>query len=244
MDNNKTSLPAVRQSEDKIFDKLSSLRNRYNITLTPEEVSSLKDYYAQKSIGINANVAIICKGEDCPFKEGCWFWENKKLPLGKQCPIETELIIYHTTKLIEEFNVNENNHSELMLIQELVELLIYEMRLSYILSHPEHAMLFSSKPIFSALGDVEYEEDVHWAMKLKEKIKNRKMKILESLNATRKEKWKVERDMLKALKNKETSTDGSYSGLVIKLKKLMNDIKKFEEHMPEEAIFEEIRKSD
>jgi hypothetical protein len=236
------TLPEVKKD---VYSKLATFRKQYaNIQLSPEEISSLQEFMEARSLGVNASVAMICTDDECPFKATCWFYQHGKAPKGETCPIEAEMIAYHTQAFIREFNVNPDNHSELMLIQELVELLIYDTRLSQILASPGQSDLASAKPIFSALGDLEYEYDEHWALKMKERIKNRRMKILEALNATRKEKWKVERDIMKMKSSNDESDAGGYSQVVNKLTRLIKEVKKAEKAKIQEVFFEEIKEGE
>ncbi len=142
--------------------------------------------------GAAAKVPLMCGGpEICPFVDDCPFVEINKVPVGRKCPIEKELIAYWVSKYMDEFGVDEQNQSEISLITEMAELDIYDYRCSMILSRAENAELVQEIVVgVNADGNPIYNEDIHKAFELKERVKRRKQIILESLVGTRKEKYK------------------------------------------------------
>jgi len=166
--------------------------------------------------GAAAKVPLMCAGATvCPFQIECPFVElekalgEKKVPVGRKCPIEMELIAYWTSKYIEEFDVDTNNQSEVSLITELAELDIFDYRCSMILSRAENAEMTQEVTVgMDTEGNPISNEEIHKAWELKERVKNRKQKILESLVGTRKEQYK--RDAaLKKRSEKDPSTQAA-----------------------------------
>jgi len=196
----------------KFFEKMDVDKSVYGeIALTDTEAKSLALTFRNLTTGVNSVIPLKCTAEECPFQDACWFVMNQKAPVGKPCIIEHQLLKYHTGKFIEEFDVDMASHSEIMLIQELSELIVFEMRVTRVLSDPANAQLMGLKLKFSPDGDPVEEETIHWAWGLKEQIKNRRMKILNSLNATRQAKVPLQKyqnegendylDTLKGIKN-------------------------------------------
>jgi len=142
--------------------------------------------------GAAAKVPLMCGGEEiCPFADDCPLVEIGKVPVARKCPIEVELIAYWTARYMDEFDVYPDNHSEVSMITELAELDIYDYRCSMILSQPGNAELTQQIVVgVDAEGRAIYNEDIHKAWELKERVKKRKDKILEALVGTRKEKYK------------------------------------------------------
>jgi len=166
--------------------------------------------------GAAAKVPLMCGGASvCPFQIECPFVElekktgERKVPVGRKCPIEMELIAYWTSKYIDEFGVDTNNQSEVSLITELAELDIFDYRCSMILSRAENAEMTQEVTVgMDTEGNPISNEEIHKAWELKERVKNRKQKILESLVGTRKEKYK--RDAaLKKRSEKDPSTQAA-----------------------------------
>ena len=92
---------------------------------------------------------------------------------------------------MDEFEIDPSSQSEVSLITELAELDIYDYRASLILSQVENANMMQEIVVgVNADGNPIYNEDIHKAFELKERVKRRKQLILESLVGTRKEKYK------------------------------------------------------
>lgn len=180
----------------KYFTSLDVKKDLYpDLTFTPQEAASLNAFYGRMVWGINSVVALKCRGNECPFAKECPYVQMDKAPLGKPCLIEVDLLAYHTKKFMEEFEVDPNSHSELMLVQELSELMIYEMRVTRFLAEDVEASTLSFEEILTTPEGNEISTKVeHWAWGTKEKIKNRRMKILDSLMALRKSKGSPDKD--------------------------------------------------
>lgn len=217
------------------FDNLESIdKETYgDILLTPEEARSLSLVYRFMSTGVNSVVPLICN-TNCPYKDICPYLKANKAPIGKRCKLEHDLLNYHTARFIKEFDVDPEDHSEIMLIQELSELIIYEQRASLILAKPENASLFSVKTSINKDGDISEEEVEHWAIGLKEKLKNRRLKILDALNATRKAKAMTGKN-----KNNEEGESGAMS-TKDKLDNIIDMINKIKNQNASEVEFEEV----
>jgi len=181
-------------TESKMFDFLGLDPEDYgHILLTAEEAR--KVHYRLQGVkwgGAAAKVPLHCGGEKiCPFAQECPFVEISKVPVGRKCPIEVELMTFWTSRYMQEFEVDPENHSEVGMITELVELDIYDLRASMILARPECADMTKEVVVgVDGEGNPIINKEVHKAWELKERVKKRKQKILESLVGTRKEKYK------------------------------------------------------
>jgi len=134
--------------------------------------------------------------------------------LVHNCPIEASLMKTWTEGYLNEFGVDPNNLSELSLVQELAELDIYDRRATFLLSQVDMTqentqlgqLLMQDQPVgVDTEGNAIYQTQIHQAWELKERLKTRKLRILEALVGTRKEKYK--RDA--AMKQKTTSDPSS-----------------------------------
>jgi hypothetical protein len=196
-------------TESKMFHFLGLDPEEYgHILLTAEEARKVH-YRLQgaKWGGAAAKVPLYCGGDKiCPFAHECPFVEIDKVPVGRKCPIEMELLAFWTSRYMKEFEVDPENHSEVGMITELAELDIYNLRASMILARPECAEMTKDVVVgVDDKGEPIVNKEVHKAWELKERVKKRKQKILESLVGTRKEKYK--RDAaLKRRSEKDPST--------------------------------------
>lgn len=169
----------------RFFQMLESDKEIYgDLMLTADQAHKLHTTMNRLATGVNSVIPILCTGERCPFKDECFYYQNNIAPINKPCLVEYDLLIYHTKRFIDEFDVHPDNHSELNLVQELAELIILEMRATRVLAkNPE---LYYEKITYDKQGNEVVEQVPHWAFGLKESIKNRRMKLLDALMATRK----------------------------------------------------------
>ena len=173
----------------RYFNKMDVRNQIYvDMTFTKEEAQGIQGRMGHLSTGVNSVTALKCMGAQCSFAADCPYQQIGKAPLGKSCLIEVDLLLYHSQRFMKEFEVDPEDHTEILLVQELSELVIYEMRVARVLATPENALLFQEEIKMDKEGNEIRNEQIHWAWELKDKIKNRRMKILDALNATRKSK--------------------------------------------------------
>lgn len=210
------------------FDKMNLKNIIYgDITFTPDEARVLAGYYHNLKSGVNAVVPLKCTGPNCKFAEDCVYQQMDKAPIGKGCLIEFDMLNFFTNKFSQQYNIDPNDYTSKMLIGELAELLIYEMRLTRVLAESDNAGLMGIRIKFSPDGDMMQEETAHWAIELKDRYKSRKMKIIDTLEKKHK-------------KVNDNSADNKYekfvSGVLTVLEQHKNDTKQ----KIENAKFEDI----
>ncbi len=148
--------------------------------------------------GAAAKTPLMCGGEElCPFSEDCPFVELQrttgevKVPVGRKCPIEKELIAFWVARYMQTFDIDPENQAEISLVVELAELDIFDYRCSLILSRGENAEMTQEIVVgVDTQGRAITNEEIHKAFEIKERVKKRKHTILESLVGTRKEQYK------------------------------------------------------
>jgi hypothetical protein len=171
----------------KYFDNFDIKKVIYgDIVFTPQEAFALAAYYKNLTKGVNAVIPLKCTGPQCKFAEDCIYQQMNKAPIGKGCLLEYDMLNYHTNNFAKQFQVAQDNYAEQMLVGELAEILVYEMRISRVLAEPDNATMMGVRIKFSPDGDMMQEETAHWAVEIKEKFKNRKMKIIDALNKNKK----------------------------------------------------------
>jgi hypothetical protein len=167
-----------------------------DMVFSVDEARTLNMQMHRLKYGINSVVALKCNGPSCVFALDCPYQQMNKAPIGKPCIIEADLLQYHSQKFFDQLEVDPDNHVEVLLVQELSELLIYEMRLSRVLAgEGTDGLLMQKEESYDKQGNLIINEKVHWAWEAKEKIKNKRMKLLESLMATRKSNDKPQGDV-------------------------------------------------
>lgn len=218
-------------TKTKFFNFLKTdIEDYSDIALTEEQAQLVSRHLRYLSTGLNAVVPIFCGGKDkCPFIRTCPMDKVGKVPLGRLCPVEVSLTKLWTEAYVREFDVDPANFSELSLVQELAELDIYDRRATILLQEGEGQTLMQQQAVgVDPDGNPVYQTQVHQAWEIKERIKNRKLRILEALVGTRKEKYR--RDA--ALKQKSSSDPSSeLAALRARLETMRQEADSGEEHM-------------
>lgn len=156
------------------------------------EIGNMNKLYAS-SHGLFASVPIICKGQDCPYKDVCMVSQNERVP-GRRCPMEISAILARYEMWCQHFeidissgNIPSKDLVDATLIKDLVNLEIQQMR-------AENKIALNGDFMAKTLLDIDkkctpyYGEVVSPASEFLLTLQQRKEKILNQLNATRKDK--------------------------------------------------------
>ena len=195
-----------------------------DITFTAEEARMIKQRLRGLSTGSSAAIPLICGGpEKCPFAERCVFVQLDKVnkangssrrvtPVGRQCLVELNLINEWTRYYAIEYELDENSFTELQMVRELAEIELMLWRINNNLAKPEHAVLTQTTTVgIDKQGNVHTREEVSAFFEAKERLQNRKSKLIKLMVGDRQEKYKREA----ALKQKDVR-DASSSAAQLK----------------------------
>ena len=164
-----------------------------DIELDPSEARKIHTHLQKMSTGSTAMIPIYCAGSQCPFAHRCPLVEIGKAPLGKQCIIETQLIREWTLRYFEEYDIDPNNFTEVAYINELAEIEILLTRLNINLAKPEHAELVTDQVVgISSCGTPVIQKQLSPFMDQKEKLQNRRSKVIKLMVGDRQERYKKE----------------------------------------------------
>ena len=150
-----------------------------DLEFTPEQAHKVHNHLLKLSTGATAMAPMYCGGDRCPFKERCVFYQMDKAPVGKQCLIEVELMKTWVMDYMTEFDVDPNNTTEVAYVNELAELQILEMRINMNLAKPGNAELVTDQTVgVDRDGDPILQKQISPFMELKDKIANRRSKVI------------------------------------------------------------------
>lgn len=137
--------------------------------------------------GLYASIPMLCKAERCPYADVCPLVDMGKAPEGERCPLEIAMILKRYEEYSNEFGIDEKNIVDMSLVKDLID---YDIQ------------LFRAENKIAVQGD--FVEDVvvtiteggeaitnpqlSKATEYKDKIMNKRFKILELMNSTRKDK--------------------------------------------------------
>jgi hypothetical protein len=209
------------EEESDFFNFLKLPAGDYSdIQLTAEQARDLRNFAIRMRFGTSAMIPLKCLGgEKCPIKS-CPFSSENNWPIGRPCPLEMRFVQMKTASYVEDLKVDVESATEMSLVNRLVELDLMDFRANAGLSADEKAQTLLQKITSSNENFTSESLAVHPLVDIKDKHHKQRMQILESLTATRKEKYK--RDA--ALKRRDGDDMASHMPRMRKLqKKLMSD---------------------
>lgn len=122
----------------------------------------------------------------------CPYFEIGAAPVNKDCLPEVQLAEYMTTKYMEDHKINPNSITEVHILSRLVELSLLERRLTLYMSIHEQDLTTEMVVSVDPEGNEIRNRTSSIAFEQRERLDRSKMKILESLNATRERQAKLQ----------------------------------------------------
>lgn len=143
---------------------------------------------ANMSHGMYSGVPIVCQGAKCPFRATCWIAEAD-LEIGGRCPIEVGTIIERFDKYMNQFQVGETDEDTVDqgLIKDLIDIEILMVR-------ADNALAISGDFIEEVVtgtdsnGHKLTKPELHRAFEAKSRLRAERIKVLNQMNSTRKDK--------------------------------------------------------
>ena len=177
-----------------------------DISFTPEEAKKIRGHLTHLSTGSAAAIPLYCGGAAvCPFSARCPFLKldrerrrkdpNSDLitPIGRSCLVEVNLLNEWTRLYIQEYDIQEENFTEFMMVRELAEIELMLWRLNNNLAKPEHATLVQDTVVgIDREGNPLRRQEVTALFEAKERLQNRKSRLIKLMVGDRQEKYKKE----------------------------------------------------
>lgn len=168
-----------------------------------KEISNMNRVYASKH-GMFASVPIICKGPDCAYKDICMVSQAQRI-VGHRCPMEIAAILSRYEQWCTHFEINtvqdvidSKDLVDATLIKDLVNIEVQMLRV-------ENKIALNGDFMADTLLDIDKKCQPYFGKIVSPEteflmtLQDRKIKILNQLNATRKDKA--------ADKRKESASD-------------------------------------
>lgn len=194
--------------KSKYLNMLSSTLDDYtDMVFTKEEAIRVHNtIYALKS-GAGAAMPIICTGPLCPWATRCVYQQMDKAPIGRQCLVELNLMKQWQINYLDEYEVEMDNFTDMTLVTELVEveLSLYRCNLSMSLDSEQATGIVDVNIGMDNNGNAITQKQISQLVELRERLMNRKHRILKLLVGDRQEKYKREA----ALKTREAKDPSS-----------------------------------
>ena len=155
-------------------------------TITTIEYDSIGDVY---DITVSNNHNFIAQDI---LSHNCPFYQENAAPVGNPCLVEVTIAEYWTKKYMEDLNIDPNSITEVHTVSRLVEISILENRLTQYMSIHQPDLTMDVVTAVGDDGDPIYNKASSIAFEQRERLDRSKLKILESLAATREKKMKIQ----------------------------------------------------
>jgi hypothetical protein len=194
-------------SREKYYQYISHNIDDYtDISFEPEEAAKISAYLKKVSIGSSMMVPMLCNGLKCPFATRCHFVAMNKIPLNRQCLIETELAKEWTIRYLEEYEVDPSNFTEVGYCNELAEIEVLQFRLNMSLAKPEHCELITDQVVgVTKDGAPIIQKQVSPFLEQKQVLTRRKSQIIKLMVGDRQEKYKKDAALKKSVEDDASS---------------------------------------
>ena len=170
-----------------------------------KEMANVNKVYASKH-GMFSSIPIICKGQDCAYKDVCMISQGQRT-IGQRCPMEIAAILSRYEQWCMHFEINTSNDVidpkdlvDATLIKDLVNIEVQILR-------AENKIALNGDFMADTLLDIDKKCQPYFGKIVAPEteflmtLQDRKIKILNQLNATRKDKA--------ADKRKESASDAA-----------------------------------
>jgi len=136
--------------------------------------------------GLYAGIPMICLDDKCPYKETCGYYKNDNAPEGERCPKEIAKVLDLYEKYSKQMGLESKDMVELSLLKEVIDLDIKIDRADR--KQAADPDLINDVPVaVSDSGKVIRKPEINKVAELKDKLLDRRHKILSYLNATPKD---------------------------------------------------------
>lgn len=157
-----------------------------------KEIGNINRLYSS-SHGMFSSVPIICKGNDCAYTDVCIVSQAERIP-GRRCPMEIAAIISRYEQWCMHFDIDissgiipSKDLVDATLIKDLVNIEVQQIRVENKIAISGDFMSRTLLEI-DKKGNPYYGKDVSPETQLMFTLQQRKEKILNQLNSTRKDK--------------------------------------------------------
>lgn len=141
-----------------------------------------------------------CKGyKKCPYKGSCPFDETENYPEGEKCPVEMMWAQNYMEQFKKSLGIDPRDYNEFSLLEDLVEVELMINRAQGEISEKGLIMVYYTMTEDGKLAEVREQNPM---INVIDRLQNKKIKLLEQFNATRKTNKNVGKETQKTIKEK------------------------------------------
>jgi hypothetical protein len=137
--------------------------------------------------GFYASIPIICRGARCPYAATCQLLKEDLAPVGERCPLEIAAAQRLFQAYVDELKIDPDSAVDLTLVRELISLDIAILRCENKLAADADFVQEVAVAV-TPRGHVITKPEIHRAAEYKDKLLEKRHRVLQLLNSTRKDK--------------------------------------------------------
>lgn len=164
----------------------NALVNVFNIPVATQNAARAVANKYQIKHGLTASVPIKCKDSDCPYLDRCTIPHNLRI-IGGYCVQEAAAMVSRFEAICQELDIKDDDAVDLGMVKDVVNIEMMIMRIDNLFAADADVMVSAWQAV-DHFGKEHFADEVHPLVGTMLSLVDRKMKILEKLNSTRKDK--------------------------------------------------------
>jgi hypothetical protein len=209
-------LPVIKGSTGDLVKRLFD-EEYSDIALERDDAKRVAKSIHSLRRGGSAGIRLVCKGDNCEFRDGCELWKTKLGPItsvkdpqtgqivqeqptaapkGKPCPLEEIIVQDARTRYATEFYdlLGEGSDPKVIegYINDLCQIEMLTWRCAMVMAYDYANPLIQTPGAVTSDGRVMWTPAANPILELQERLQQRKTRILNDLVKTPREKYKKE----------------------------------------------------
>lgn len=174
-----------------LIDKITTQQNVWNYGKVGQTALQASMTLLSTKHGMYAKVPLLCKRENCFYKNTCQLIGHDLAPLGQPCPLEAAQIQLRLVEYNKDFDYDASSFTDKNMINEIINLDILLERCKSIMAQ-EQTLIVDVITGISEDGTEYTHPEISKAYELYEKILEKRNKMYDLMLATRKSKRGLE----------------------------------------------------
>jgi hypothetical protein len=122
------------QARERFESMISNSHNPWGHSTVGVEAKRAAMTMLSTKTGMYARIPLVCKAEDCPYKETCQLLAYNLAPLGEPCPMEVAQIELRYVGYDDDFKLDEASFTDRCLVSEIINCDVMIERLKALLA--------------------------------------------------------------------------------------------------------------
>lgn len=192
-----TDLEQINDKEEAVakreaFEK--NIQNMWGYSNTGIEAKKAAMTMLSTKTGMYAKIPLICKSDNCPYKDSCSLLSYDLAPYGEPCPMETAQIEMSYAGYDKDFDLDNSSFTDHNLVLALINYDIMLERCKALIKQKDGLLIEEVFAGVSDDGEVYNKPEVSKELEVYERIEKKRNDIYNLMLATRKDKKKDKGD--------------------------------------------------